>query len=167
MMLNNTTENTLAWKRVNIVKRFSNNELKYLNYFYNKTHQFPENIIIQNRFIFFFINNQEYFSVLRFIPDMRKELPSYKLLVIRNENNLVKLCLSLFPDIYIHDIKLNIEKNYPRILVSLYTLNYNDRGIAIGKKGHYIKTVNELLASYVKIPDVPLPIELEVIITNL
>lgn len=165
-MLNNT-ENILALKRVKIVKKFSNEELKYLNYFYRKTHEFPENVIIHNRFVFFFIKNQDYFSILKYIPDLRRELGRYKILVIRNETNLLKLCLGFFPDIYIHDIKIRVDRGHNRILVSLYTLNYNDRGIAIGKKGHYIKTVNEVIKNYVKIHDFVLPIEIEVIITYL
>jgi predicted RNA-binding protein YlqC (UPF0109 family) len=166
-MLNNTAENTLASKRVKIAKRFSNQELKYLNYFYRKTHIFPENIIISHRFIFFFIKNQDYFSVLNYIPDIRKELPRYKVLVVRNETNLLKLSLSLFPDIYIHDVRMKIDRKRKKFKLSLYTLNYNDRGIAIGKKGNYIKTVNDVLDTYVEIQGSPFPPEIEVIITNL
>jgi transcription antitermination factor NusA-like protein len=101
------------------------------------------------------------------VPDVRKDLSRYKILIIRNETNLIKLCLGFFPDIYIHDIKLRIDQKHRKVLVSLYTLNYNDRGIAIGKKGNYIKTVNEVLREYVEIQDINLPIEMEVIITNL
>lgn len=165
-MLNNT-ENILALKRVKVVKKFSNEELKYLNYFYKKTHEFPENVIIQNRFVFFFIKNQYYFSILKYIPDLRKELRRHKILVIRHETILLKLCLGFFPDIYIHDITIRINREHNRILVSLYILNYNDRGIAIGKKGKYIKTVNDVLKNYVNVHDVAHPIEIEVIITNL
>ncbi|TFF98472.1 MAG: hypothetical protein EU547_01350 [Promethearchaeota archaeon] len=167
-MLNNTiTENILASKNVKIAKRFSNDELKYMNYFYKKTQEFPENIIIYNRFIFFFIKDQVYFSILKYIPELRKELSAFKLLIIRDETNLLKLCLSFFPDIYIHDIKLKIERRRNRILISLYTLDYNDRGIAIGKRGNYIKTVNDVLKNYVEVQEVSLPIEIEVIIVNI
>ncbi len=166
-MFNNlgTCEDSFFSKRIRMRKRFSNDEIKLFQYFYDKTKVFPDNIIILNRFIFFFVNARDYFSTLEYIPDLRRDLPKYKALIIRSERRLLELCLGFFPDIYIHDIKITVKDKANKILFSLFMLNFNDRGIAIGREGHYIKTVNEVFEKYIEIEDFSCSIEIEIVLS--
>jgi len=51
----------LASQIVKFKKKFKNEELSYLNFFEMKTNVIPENIIIYENFIFFFVRNEDYF----------------------------------------------------------------------------------------------------------
>ncbi|MHA2087889.1 MAG: hypothetical protein ACW972_06415, partial [Promethearchaeota archaeon] len=73
-----------------------------------------------------------------------------KLLIIRIESVLVNLLFSLFPDLYIHDIVLELDDTSNQREISLYFLTFKERGIAIGRGGDYIKSVNELFKSFIR-----------------
>ncbi|MEJ2296710.1 MAG: hypothetical protein P8Y23_18330, partial [Candidatus Lokiarchaeota archaeon] len=136
-----------------------NFEIKLYKYFSGKTHIYPQNIIIINNFIFFFVNNEDYFFAKRYINSIRKDLIK-KSLIIRAENTLITLLYSLFPDLYIHDIKIewNIYSGKREICINF--LSFKERGIAVGCNGDYIKTVNQLFEKNVimQIDDKPFKI---------
>jgi hypothetical protein len=129
-------------------KRYSNNELIYYRYFYNKTNVYPEHIIIIRNFIFFFVKNQDYFKVKLHLGSFRRNLGS-KVLIIRAEKTLIRLLFSFFPDLYIHDIVSSINKYTGTINMTIYFISFEERGIAVGRNGEYIKAVNEIFDKYI------------------
>lgn len=148
-MISITESNSFFSKKVNIKKKFYNKELYLLQYFRQKTKIYPENVIVLRNFIFFFVKNENYFKAKRYLKAIRKQLRS-KILIIRAENTLIKLLFSFFPDLYIHDIKLDIiEKNNGRTIINVCFLTYEERGIAIGRNGDYIKAINVIFEKYI------------------
>ncbi|MFO7796487.1 MAG: hypothetical protein R6W84_10060, partial [Promethearchaeia archaeon] len=162
-------EDLIFSKNVKVKKKFSNRELKLYNYFSYKTGGFfPDNIIVMNDFIFYFINPKYYFLLSEYIHGIRKDFNKNKVLFIRNEEKLIKLLFSFFPDTYIHDVhikwmesKKNERKSLEGILISISFLSYEDRGIAIGRKGSYINTVNQLFRDYIYVQNEEFPIRIE------
>ncbi len=75
---------------------------------------------------------------------MRKDLKKKKVLIIRNEKKLIKLLFSFFPDIYIHDIQIYYNTSPKELKAIILFLTFEERGIAIGKNGNYIKAVNKI-----------------------
>jgi predicted RNA-binding protein YlqC (UPF0109 family) len=150
VMLNKTSEKSIFQRPITFMKRFSNLEIKLCRYFYDKTEIFPENVIILDNIIFFLVKSQHFFSASKYVSDIRKEIPNKKLLIIRKEESLILQIFSLFPDLYIHDVQIkSIEAK--KFTVSVYILTFKDRGIAIGRRGEYIKAVNELFKRWIKI----------------
>ncbi|MBY8981960.1 MAG: hypothetical protein KGD57_03365 [Candidatus Lokiarchaeota archaeon] len=137
------------FQKITIKKQFSNIEIGLYQYFLNKTGFFPKNIIIYNDFIFFFVENENFFSIYRHLPSIRREIKKKKILIIRDEKSLVKLLFSFFPDIYIHDIKIEKNKASNEIQAIICILSFEERGIAIGKDGKYIKAVNDIFNNYI------------------
>lgn len=76
-------------------------------------------------------------------------MPGKKVLLIRAENSITKLILGFFPDIYIHDIKLEIDDRTGDMIMHVYFLSFEERIIAIGRGGTYIKAVNEIFDKYI------------------
>ncbi|MFO7797219.1 MAG: hypothetical protein R6W84_13820, partial [Promethearchaeia archaeon] len=67
-MLSKYAEDLIFSKNVKVKKKFSNRELKLYNYFSYKTGGFfPDNIIVMNDFIFYFINPKYYFLLSEYI----------------------------------------------------------------------------------------------------
>ena len=132
---------------IKIKKKYSNTEFNLHQYFYKKTKLHPENIIIINQFIFFFIKNEDYFKAKLFLNSIRKQLEK-KILLIRAENNLIKLLFGFFPDPYIHDIKIEINEKKIKTITICF-ISFEERGIAIGRSGDYIKAVNEIFEKYI------------------
>jgi len=164
-MLNNKISEKLIFSRkITFSKRFSNSEIKLYKYFQEKTGIFPENVIIQKNFIFFFVKNQHFFSVSNYVESIRKEIPNKKILIIRTEKTLILQIFSLFPDLYLHDVKIK-SIDSKKIVVSVYILSFRDRGVAIGREGNYIKAVNELFKNSIKIEDSNLIFEIECQVT--
>ncbi|MFX1395290.1 MAG: hypothetical protein ACFFAH_17260, partial [Promethearchaeota archaeon] len=104
-----TEDKTFFSQIIKIKKKYSNTEFYLHQYFHKKTKVHPENIIVINQFIFFFIKNEDYFKANLFLNSIRKQLQR-KILLIRAENCLVKLLFGFFPDPYIHDIKIEINE---------------------------------------------------------
>jgi hypothetical protein len=152
-------DDLIFYQILRIVNKITNFEIKLYKYFSGKTHIYPQNIIIINNFIFFFVNNEDYFFAKRYINSIRKDLIK-KSLIIRAENTLITLLYSLFPDLYIHDIKIewNIYSGKREICINF--LSFKERGIAVGCNGDYIKTVNQLFEKNVimQIDDKPFKI---------
>ena len=83
------------------------------------------------------------------------------------------LLLSFFPDPYIHDIKLEQNKKEYENVIKIYLLSYEERGIAIGRNGDYIKAINDIFKSYVEFEEFAtfrkykIPIRVSVEVTDL
>ena len=143
-------DDLIFYQLLSIVKKFSNFELKLFRYFYNKTSGiYPELIIIIDKFIFFFVKSEKYFISKNYIDSIRRDLAPKKVLIIRAERILINLIFSLFPDVYIHDVKIEKNNRRDQKEISLYFLVREERGIAIGRNGDYIKAVNKLFKQYV------------------
>ncbi len=134
--------------RVSMKKRYMNDELKYYRYFYQKIKVKPENIIIVGNFVFFFVKGSDFFKVKAHLGSLRRNLGS-KVLIIRAENTLITLLFSFFPDLYIHDIVSIMNKYTGNINITIYFISFEERGIAIGRNGEYIKAVNEIFKKYI------------------
>ena len=129
---------------VTFKKKFQNEELCYLSYFFKITHKLPVNIIIRDKFLFFLVKNEDYFNARTYIKKNRYRLKNYKVLVIREEKTLLRQIFSFFPDIYIHDIQLDRDLISENMVITLLFIFDSDRGIAIGKNGCYINTINSI-----------------------
>jgi hypothetical protein len=134
---------------LSIKKIYSNLELNLYRLFYKKIRIHPLTIIVQRGFLFFFVKNEDYFKAKSRIKYIRYYLPNKKLLVIRLEKTIAKMVFGFFPDVYIHNLDLEIDKNTGDIIITVFLLTYEDRLIAIGAKGNYIKAVNEIFDKYI------------------
>ena len=134
---------------LDIKKIFSNLELNLYRLFHKKIRIHPVTIIVQRGFLFFFVKNEDYFKAKSRIKFVRNYLPNKKLLVIRLEKTIAKMVFGFFPDVYIHNLDLEIDKNTGDIIITVILLTYEDRLIAIGAKGNYIKAVNEIFEKYI------------------
>ncbi len=148
-MLSFFEDNLFFSQKVRMKKRYSNKELIYYLYFYQKTKIIPEHLIVLKNYIFFFVKNQDYFKTKLYLNSFRRNLGS-KVLIIRAEKTLIRLLFGFFPDPYIHDIKSEINKYTGTINITIYFLSFEERGIAVGRNGEYIKAVNEIFEKYIK-----------------
>ena len=147
---------------LSFVRKYSNFELKLGKYFYNKTKGIcPEFIIVIDKFIFFFVKNESYFISKFYLDSMRREIKTKKVIIIRFENVFINLLFSFFPDLYIHDIKIEKDESSGVREISLYFLTFKERGIAIGRKGVYIKSLNELCQNFLVLENRRLPLEIK------
>ena len=147
---------------LSFVRKYSNFELKLGKYFYNKTKGvYPEFIIVIGKFVFFFVKNESYFISKFYLDSMRREIKSKKVIIIRVENVFINLLFSFFPDLYIHDIKIEKDESSGVREISLYFLTYKERGIAIGRKGEYIKSLNELCQKFLVLENRITPLEIK------
>ena len=140
-------ENLFFSQVMNIRKKFLNIELKFLKLFFEKTNIFPVSVILTDKFVFFFVKSEDYFTAKSYLKKLRHIIKSRKILVIRAETTLIKLIFSFFDDIYIHNVQTN--ENPKRNIIDVLFLSYKDRAIAVGKEGKYIKTVNYLFKNYI------------------
>jgi hypothetical protein len=147
---NSFLDNILFYQKVRIKRKFSNEELLLFHFFHKITEIYPRNVIIIRNIVFFFINNENYFEAKSKLPYLRKRFVQKKVIIIREENTLLKLLFAFFPDPYIHDLRIerNIETDKKEIIVGF--LSFIERGIAIGCNGVYIKAINEIFKNYVK-----------------
>ena len=159
-------ENSFLSQKVRIKKKFFNKEINLYHFFHHITKIYPVNIIVSNEFIFFLVKNEDYFNVKRFLTKLRALLKEKKIIVIRSETTLIKLLFSFFPDTYIHDIALHIVESKAEILITIYFILYEDRGIAVGRGGKYIKVINYIFENYVILEEFdknPIKISCEII----
>jgi len=134
---------------LNIKKIYSNLELNLYQLFHTKIRIHPVTIIVQRGFLFFFVKNEDYFKAKSRIKFVRNYLPNKKLLVIRLEKTIAKMVFGFFPDIYIHNLILEIDKNSGDIIITVILLTDRDKIIAVGAEGNYIKAVNEIFGKYI------------------
>ncbi|MFX1454184.1 MAG: hypothetical protein ACFFDB_02295 [Promethearchaeota archaeon] len=150
------------YQMLSFVRKYSNLELKLGKYFYNKTKGIcPEFIIVIEKHIFFFVKKESYFISKLYLDSMRREFKSKKIIIIRVETVFINLLFSFFPDLYIHDIRIEKDINSGMREISLYFLTYQDRGIAIGRKGEYIKSLNELCQKFLILENKITPLEIK------
>ena len=147
-MLHNLEIKSFLTQKLTIKKKFSNNEIKLYHFFRNNTGVNPDNVIFISPYIFFFVSSEDYFKAKRLLKKIRTKLINKKVLIIKSESTLIRLLFSLFPDTYIHDIILNIDE-YGRKIITLIFYFYEDRGIAIGTSGNYIKIINRIFDEYI------------------
>lgn len=136
-------------QKVTIKKKYFKKHLILHNFFYEKTNLYPKNILTYEHFLFFFVKTTEYFKSKKFLKSMRRKLNN-KVIIIRAEKTLIKLILGFFPDTYVHEITLDKDCT-GKIFVNLHFIFYEDRGIAIGRRGEYIKLVNEIFKKDIKL----------------
>ncbi|MFW9897020.1 MAG: hypothetical protein ACFFD7_14535 [Candidatus Thorarchaeota archaeon] len=150
------------YQMLSFVRKYSNMELKLGKYFYNKTKGIcPEFIVVIEKHIFFFVKKESYFISKLYLDSMRREFKSKKIIIIRIETVFINLLFSFFPDLYIHDIRIEKDINSGMREISLYFLTYQDRGIAIGRKGEYIKSLNELCQKFLILENKITPLEIK------
>ncbi|MHA1687846.1 MAG: hypothetical protein ACTSUN_00665 [Promethearchaeota archaeon] len=142
-MFRTLSEDLFFIQNISIKKQYTNRELKFHHYFHSITKLYPVNIIIIDPFLFFFVNKQDYFKAKLFLNALRKKF-NKKVLIVRNETTLMNLLHELFPDTYIHDLRFDNENT-----ISVCFLTWEERGIACGTNGDYIKTVNQLFKHHI------------------
>jgi len=146
-MSSSLAENFFFSQVIHIRKKFLNTELQFLTLFSEKTNIFPVNVILTDKFVFFFIKSADYFTAKTYLKKLRYIIKNRKILVIRAETTLIKLIFSFFDDIYIHNVRTN--ENQKRTIVDVLFLSNKDRAVAVGKEGKYIKSVNYLFRNYI------------------
>ncbi|MFX1328062.1 MAG: hypothetical protein ACFE91_07965 [Promethearchaeota archaeon] len=152
----------ILYQLLSFVEKYSNFELKLHNYFYQKTDGiFPEFIVVINEYIFFFVKNENFFRSNMYLNSMRRELINKKVLIIRFEKILINLLFSLFPDLNIKNIKVEMNDTSGIRVLSIYFLFYKERGLAIGRNGDYIKVINEIFKKYVVFENRNTPLEVK------
>jgi len=160
------------WQIVLVKKKFSNKELNLLRYFLEITNITPVDIILRNHFIFFLVNNEDYFQAKQFITKLRSKLQKKKILIIRDETTLSRLLFSFFQDTYIHDIILNNDYVSNKKFIKILFLIEKDRAIAIGNEGDYIKTINFMFDKCINFKNfndgyIKIPLEIKCELTGL
>jgi len=155
-------EDLILYQLLTFVKKFTNYELNLRNYFYTRTDGiYPEFIVVINQFIFFFVKKENYFDSKMHLDAMRREISQRKILIIRIERILLNLLFSFFPDLNIDTIKIESNNKSGLREISIYFLFQNERGIAIGRNGDYIKAVNEIFKKYVIFENRNTPLEVK------
>ncbi len=129
-------------QKVTIKKKYNKEHITLHNFFFDITGLYPVNILIRKGYVFFFVKTTEYFKCKKFLRPMRAKV-NKKVVIIRAEKTLIKLILGFFPDTYVHQLTLDTDST-GKIIVNLHYIFYEDRGIAIGRGGEYIKLVNEV-----------------------
>jgi hypothetical protein len=140
-ILNN---NVIFSQIVSLKKKYRNEELLYHSYFFKITQIQTVDVIIQDKFLFFLVQNEDYLKAKPFLKTIRNQLKHYKVLIIREEFTLLRLIFSFFPDTYIHDVQLYQDSISKNMVITLYFIFDLDRSIAVGNGGCYIKTINYL-----------------------
>jgi len=135
-------------QKVKIKKKYTMNEFYLYHLFLKITNVHPDNVILVPPYVFFFAKSENYYKGKRKLNTIRKKLPNKKVMIVKSEPTLIRLLFSLFPDTYIHDILLDIKENGGKQITILFYF-YEDRAIAIGRKGAYIKTINWIFNEHI------------------
>ena len=140
----------IFYQFISFKKKYSNFELKLCEYFFEKTQGiYPEFVVVIKQFIFFFVKKQHYFSSKVYLDSIRREIGNRKIIIIRIEKILINMLFSFFPDLNIDNIEIEFDNKSGKREISIYFLSFKERGIAIGRNGDYIRTVNEIFENYV------------------
>ncbi len=143
-------DNLLLYQKLDMKKIFSNKELLLFHLFHDITKVFPQNIIIVKDIMFFFLDNENYFEAKLKLPYLRKKFQHRRIVLVREEVVLVNLIFGFFPDPYIHSIRIDRNTRTRQIIIIVGFLSYEERGIAVGSNGDYIKAVNEIFDTQIK-----------------
>ena len=150
---NSFIDNLLFYQKLTVKKKFSNRELLLFHFFYDSTKVFPRNVIIIKDIVFFFLDNEHYFEAYSKLSYLRKKFQNLRIVIVREENVLLNLVFGFFPDPYIHTIRIERNNSLGQIMIVVGFLSYEERGIAIGCNGDYIKAINTIFDNYVKFSD--------------
>ncbi|MFX0026098.1 MAG: KH domain-containing protein [Candidatus Hermodarchaeota archaeon] len=120
------------------------------DFFFKKTNIYPKCVIVINQFVFFIVNKDLiiYNEVKKHMYNLRRILCK-KVAIIKEQSTLIHLLYSLFPDIFIYDIIIEVSNISNERSISIKFLSYEDRAIAVGRNGEYIKAVNQLLEKHI------------------
>ena len=145
--------------------KYSNYELKLFKYFYDKTQIDLSFLIIMKiegvDFIFLFVKHDKYFEARTYLNSLRHRIIK-KVSIIRFDNILLNLLFNLFPDLCIHDVRIEINNIKGKYEISICFLkDLNTYHIAVGRNGIYIKAVNELFDKHINFykDNIPLTIK--------
>jgi hypothetical protein len=156
------SDDLILYQILKFIKKYTNFELKLYKYFHIKTEGiYPEFLAVVDQYIFFFVKNEDYFDSKIYLGSMRREIMGRKILIIRAENVLINFLFSLFPDLYIHNISLEINSFSGKREILIYFLTYKERGIAIGRGAEYIRSVNKLFMNHIIFENNCKPIEIK------
>ena len=150
---NSFIDNLLFYQKLTVKKKFSNRELLLFHFFYDSTKIFPKNVIIVKDIVFFFLDNEYYFEAYSKLSYLRKKIQNRRIVLVREEGVLVNLIFGFFPDPYIHTIRIERNFNTGQVIIIIGFLSYEERGIAVGCNGDYIKAINAIFQNYVKFSD--------------
>ena len=134
--------------------KYSNYELKLHKYFFNKTQIDPSYIILIKiehiDFIFFFVKQNQYFQARVYLNSIRSNIKNKKVIIIGRDQTLINLLFNLFPDLYIDDIRVQINNGKEKYEIFICFLkDLNTYHIAVGEHGCYIKAINELMNRHI------------------
>jgi len=146
-------DDLLLYQKLDMKKKFSNKELLLFHFFHDITKIFPQNIIIVKDIMFFFLDNENYFEAKMKLPYLRKKFQHRRIVLVREEGVLINLVFGFFPDPYIHSIRIDRNTHTGQIIIIVGFLSYEERGIAVGCNGDYIKAINTIFEGYVKFAD--------------
>ncbi len=150
---NSFIDDLLFYQKLSVIKKFSNKELLLFHFFYDSTKIFPRNVIIIKDIVFFFLDNGRYFEAKSKLPYLRRKFQNRRIVVVREESVLINLVFGFFPDPYIHRIRIERNFNNGKIIIIVGFLSFEERGIAVGCNGDYIKAINTIFESYIKFAD--------------
>ena len=150
---NSFIDDLLFYQKLTVKKKFFNKELLLFHFFYDTTKIFPRNVIIVKDIVFFFLDNEKYFEAKVKLPYLRKKFQNRRIVLVREEGVLVNLIFGFFPDPYIHRIRIERNFNTGQIIIIVGFLSYEERGIAVGCNGDYIKAINSIFESHIKFAD--------------
>jgi hypothetical protein len=149
-MLYTILEDLVFYQVLSFVRKYSNFELKLYDFFFKKTHIYPKCVMVINQFVFFIVNKDlnTFNEVKKHLYNLRRYLCK-KVAIIKEQSTLIHLLYSLFPDIFIYDINIEATNFSNKRIISIKFLSYQDRAIAVGRNGEYIKAVNQLLEKHI------------------
>jgi len=149
-MLYTILEDLVFYQVLSFIRKYSNFELKLYDFFFKKTNIHPKCVIVINQFAFFIVNKDliTYNEVKKHLYYLRRNLCK-KVAIIKEQSTLILLLYSLFPDLFIYNIKIEATNFSNERLISIKFLSYQDRAIAVGRNGEYIKAVNHLLEKHI------------------
>ena len=149
-MLYTILEDLVFYQALSFIRKYSNFELKLYDFFFKKTNIHPKCVIVINQFAFFIVNKDliTYNEVKKHLYYLRRNLCK-KVAIIKEQSTLILLLYSLFPDLFIYNIKIEATNFSNERLISIKFLSYQDRAIAVGRNGEYIKAVNQLLKKHI------------------
>ena len=125
-MISSIADDLFFYQKLKFKKKYSNREIYLLQYFHKKTKMYPQNVLVIQNFIFYFVRNEDYFKAKLYLKNFRKDLDK-KILVIRDEKILIKLLFSFFPDPYIHDIKIEMNIYSGKKIITICFLSFKGK----------------------------------------
>ena len=141
-------------QKIHLKKKYDNSDLLVNKYFKKITGIYPKNIIRLQDFIFFFIEKKMYHIAKNSISQLRRKFKGKKVMIIKQELTLIDQVHSLFPDLKIKDTRIEQDFDHRCLNLILLFNDYKERGIAIGKKGGYIKALNQLVKEFLILENV-------------